>query len=693
MTDQPLPPAGDGGRARPSVPDTEPILSLIPAGEDGETSELREGFCVCYSRFSTKGQKETSITRQYEYHVSCAERHGLKMLPGQHHFIDRARTGARTNNRPSLKAMLELARTGAFKYLFVESIHRLSRRVVTVVTIYEELKDLGIEIIVSGPSSGVVNDITAVFHGLHAQQQRRSILAHTSAGKKQAAARGGNMACVPYGYAKGAASGQLVVFEPHALVVRRIFGLLYRGLSPQQVARLLNVDGVKAPDGGCWSAAAIYNGIIGGIANNTKYCGVNLYNRTQSKTAGDGSKRIVRARKFWKSARVLEWVIVDPSIWISVYRRLSSATASRSRKTPRERSGRRSISIFGGRYFCACGARMNNKSQKSTGLSRIICSSGSADEACGRSRSTSLVWLEYELLSEIEERIVCPEAVDLFRAEYGAELERAQAREAAEASTLRTRIDRLTMWLSRSLLDGVTRGVAKEDVVKQRQAWTAERDMCRSKFEESASKRWPALPEVEAMADLRTQIGRLKAALPFKDETEADMLLVVSLRSLISRIVVRRLPGEEGYTLEITSSLAEGVFGEITVERRCRPTSSAGPRHVAAVEGAQEIARTGRYALLDEDWKAVEPLLSNPRRIDRRAAIDAALLSLRTGVNVAALPSPYGGSSLGHVVRRLARKGSLQTAVDALIAASSPAVTGLDPDALKDIAATLRIRR
>lgn len=683
MANESKPLDGGGRNEQSAPPDYESILSLVPAGSEEEASASDVGFCVCYSRYSSKGQKEDSITRQYEHHVAYANRLSLKMLPGQHHFIDRALTGKEASNRSGLQAMLALARTRAFKYLLIEDIHRLSRRVVDVVTIYEELKKLGIEMIVTGTSSGVVNDMSAVYGGMFAQQQRRVILASTSSGKRQAASRGANMGGIPYGYSKGTKPGDLIVFEPHAQIVRRIFDLLHRGLSPLRVAQLLNSESVPSPAGGSWYSGTIYGGVRGGLIRNTKYCGLNVYDRTQTTGIKGGPTRVLRARKFWKRAQVLDWMIVDPSIWIAVNERLSAATAARTRTSARERGSRTTTSIFSGRYLCGCGARMTYQSQSSSGRLSLICAKSNNSLECNQSRSTSLIWVEYEILSEIEDRIICAEAIDLFRTEYEAELARTQEREAAEIATLRTRIDRLTMWLSRSMVDGVIRGMADEDVVKERQAWTTERERCRINLQKIYSRSKPSVPDPAAMAELRKRIGRLKAELPFKEDTEEDMLLVAALRALVSRVVVRRQPDANPYTLEITSFLAGEGFGETTVERRCRGTSSARPWHIAAVESAVEMARDGRHALDDNEWDRLAPLFKKKQRTDKRTAIDAVLLSLRAGVSVLSLPLPYGGGKIASVVRRMEQTGRLQIVFDVLIAASSPKLRGLDHEQLR----------
>lgn len=656
---------------------TDSVLDLFPAPSDDATPAASGGSFVCYSRFSTAGQKETSIERQYENHLACARRNGLIAAADRHHFTDSAQSGARTENRHGLKALLAFLRTGAARYVLVESIDRLSRRVADVVAIYEEWKTLGVEIILSGSASGQVDDITAVIHALFAQEQRRKIVSITSAGRRQAAAAGGNMARVPYGYDRGTEAGELVIDEEEAIVVRRIFRLLGAGLSPGKIAHLLNSEGIPSPDGRIWLPATIYNRHQG-IVRNAKYCGINLYNRSSGRHTKGRGRFVPKPRKVWSRTRCDAWRIVDPVEWIDVNRMLAERSDSQAGTSSRERTGVRSISIFKDRYFCSCGASMICKGRSPRGLRQIKCSTTFYGPSCGSTKSISLAWVEYELLSEIEERIICPEAIELFEAEYAEETRRILRQDATEGAALRARIETLSDWLAHSLIDAVTRGLATEDVEAQRQVWTSERNSCRAKLAAIAVRR-RLPPDINALKSLRSQIATLKSSLPLREETEADMELTAALRRLVSRIVVSQSGGEEFYTLTVTSSL-DGEDGS-TVERRCRTPVSTKPGRKAAVAAALESAKSGRFALGDDDWALVGPLLERYGPKDKRSIVDGALLVMRTGMPLVALPEPYGGQLLAIGVRRLARRGGLREALEALTRASSPAVSGLATDA------------
>jgi DNA invertase Pin-like site-specific DNA recombinase len=63
----------------------------------------------------------------------------------------------------------------------------------------------------------------------------------------------------PYGYRAERGSKVLVVHEEEARVVRRIFTLRGRGLSPYRIADILNREGRPTRRGGSWTARLVYN--------------------------------------------------------------------------------------------------------------------------------------------------------------------------------------------------------------------------------------------------------------------------------------------------------------------------------------------------------------------------------------------------------------------------------------------------
>lgn len=99
-------------------------------------------------------------------------------------------------------------------------------------------------------------ELTYYLHTLFARQERRRLLARTSAGR-QRKAREGKLAGGTLPYALRWTGVEVVVDEDAAAVVRRIFGLVAGGERPSRIAAMLNAEGVASPSGQRWRARRV----------------------------------------------------------------------------------------------------------------------------------------------------------------------------------------------------------------------------------------------------------------------------------------------------------------------------------------------------------------------------------------------------------------------------------------------------
>lgn len=205
--------------------------------------------CVYYCRYSSEGQKESSIERQIEGCDTYVRLNGLMPLTGGHLFVDRGKSGFYLDGRDDLAALRRLALQGGrgFDQLVCESLDRVSRNVVDVLRIYQEFKALGIEIHVTSGGVGKVDDVHAVFYGFIGMEQRERMLRLMSQGAWRAALRGRHLGGIPYGYRRGAGVGELLVDVDKVRVVDRIYRLFDSGVDATRIARLLNNEKVPSP--------------------------------------------------------------------------------------------------------------------------------------------------------------------------------------------------------------------------------------------------------------------------------------------------------------------------------------------------------------------------------------------------------------------------------------------------------------
>ena len=107
---------------------------------------------------------------------------------------------------------------------------------------------------------------------------------------------------VPYGYRRIAATANatahLVVYEPEATVVRRIFEDYVAGHSIREVVRRLNLDQVPSASGKpVWGTST-----VGRLLCNQSYLGRAYYNRTESipdPHARRRTRQVLRPREQW----------------------------------------------------------------------------------------------------------------------------------------------------------------------------------------------------------------------------------------------------------------------------------------------------------------------------------------------------------------------------------------------------------
>jgi len=115
-------------------------------------------------------------------------------------------------------------------------------------------------------------------------------------------------------------SQQANEIEPgEAAVVERMFREFIAGVSPKQIAKNLNREGVPGPFGGPWSPSTIYgNAKRGtGILNNELYVGRLVWNRLRYVKNPDTGRRVSRLNPTteWMSREVQELRIVPDDLW------------------------------------------------------------------------------------------------------------------------------------------------------------------------------------------------------------------------------------------------------------------------------------------------------------------------------------------------------------------------------------------
>lgn len=214
--------------------------------------------CVGYGRVSTQDQATEGYGLADQRHriEAAAAARGWHLIG---FFEDGGRTGGDLD-RPGLVAGLASLANGEAQALIVAKLDRLSRSLADFASLVEQSHaegwaivalDLGVD--TTTPSGQLLANVMAAF----AQFERDLIRERTTSGRLTKARLGEGWVTgrPPYGYRLR--SGTLEPHPDEAHVVQFIFRKSANGMMRAKVARILNEEGVPAPQGDEWTRHAV----------------------------------------------------------------------------------------------------------------------------------------------------------------------------------------------------------------------------------------------------------------------------------------------------------------------------------------------------------------------------------------------------------------------------------------------------
>ncbi|WP_146180801.1 recombinase family protein [Thalassorhabdomicrobium marinisediminis] len=209
-------------------------------------------------------------------------------------------------------------------------------------------------------------------------------------------------------------TGDLVINETEAEIIRRIFTDYAAGLSARRIATALNEVGVPAPRAPTWSFSTISgNWKRGtGILNNDLYIGERIWNRQRFVKCPQSGKRqaLPNPAETWLREPVPELRIIDEELWDAVKER-QGATRSAILEArcdgdgPQAHNGRRARYLLSGTAECGnCGAGYIMIS-----ADRMGCSAARNRGTCQNRKTIKRLDLEERVLCGLRERLMTPE--------------------------------------------------------------------------------------------------------------------------------------------------------------------------------------------------------------------------------------------------------------------------------------------
>lgn len=417
--------------------------------------------CATYCRYSSDGQRETSIDDQRRGCHKLAHEHQWDVVAD---FADSAISGA-DGSRPQYLAMIAAAKRHEFDVLVIHSLSRLNRDSAEQTRAIRSLKHHGIRIVsVTGgfdTASGSAK-IVAMVTGLQDEMFNDALAANVMRGLEGQALAGRWCGGRVYGYrlrplldeSRRDAYGRpeqigtvLEIDETQACIVREIFERYADGAGCLAIAKSLNARGVPSPGSSWKRKVRRCRGWMGsqvrGMVRNPRYTGLQRWRVSQFATDPDTRKVERRARP---SA---EWVTTtNESLRIvsaELFERALARTQSRTDPDKRLRSGGVPKYPLSGLLKCShCGGNFVVHD-----ATRYECSS-TAKGGCCTAKSVRRDALHAAIMDPIDSHLLAPDRVKRIAKEMDTEAARrlagAQARNAAAPAALQeleARIDRL----------------------------------------------------------------------------------------------------------------------------------------------------------------------------------------------------------------------------------------------------------
>ena len=415
---------------------------------------------VIYARFSTELQSASSLDDQVRLCRERIEQDGHELV---NVYKDRAISGA-SLMRPGIQSLMQDASRGAVDVIYAEALDRISRDQEDVAGFFKRLRFANVKILtlaegeISELHVGLKGTMNALFLKDLADKTRRGLRGRVESGRSG----GGNA----YGYdvvrtnSDGTVeAGERRINLAEAKVVHRIFVAYSQGVSPREIAKTLNREGILGPSGTTWGPSTI-NGNRGrgtGILNNELYIGKLVWNRLRyikDPTTGKRRSRL-NSEKEWIIKEVPKLRVIPEELWEAAKRRQGEMARNTRPDTHRKAFWQlqRPRHLLSGLMKCgACGASFTK-----CGLHRFGCAAARDRATCTNSLTIHGGEIETTILAGLKQRLMEPALFEEFTREFTAELNWQRSKIANEKKTLQGELERVTRQIGK-LVDAIIMG-------------------------------------------------------------------------------------------------------------------------------------------------------------------------------------------------------------------------------------------
>ncbi|MBY5436976.1 recombinase family protein [Rhizobium leguminosarum] len=462
------------------------------------------------------------------------------------------------------------------------TVDRLSRDIEHSAKILKDLRyrDTDLWTVHAGAA---VNDLEMALRSVLSHELVEQIRYRTREGMKMAVSKGRASTCLAYGYRLSQqrdASGDRIrglrdVDPAKAEIVSRIFKMYADGISPRDIAHLLNKEGIIGPRGSAWRDTAIRGAkTVGtGILNNQSYIGRIVWNKREYRKNPDTERRTARMNDAdqWVSKDVPTMRIVSDNLWARARARDAEiGELYQSAKTNRLNATQRPEYLLSRMLECAeCGGpyAISGKDRYSCTNRKKRLPIEALDGACCSNSKTitrheleervlnciPVAFYSMEIFDRISQRMITHE-VNLLKQSPS---QRDELTAALKATTQRQ--NSIIQQISDRAAEGRPRLAALDDQLDEleatREKLAAELNALAEPVEDFQEK----VAKLKAQfnpANMEIIIRKLIFLARHNADEQAKQRLMPIVRDLIQTVVIGKTPGHQPASLQVHSSIA-----------------------------------------------------------------------------------------------------------------------------------------
>jgi DNA invertase Pin-like site-specific DNA recombinase len=533
-----------------------------------------------YARYSSENQREASIEDQFRICREFARKQGWR-IAGE--YSDHAISGA-TLMRPGFQAMMAEALRGKVDVVLAEALDRFSRDQEDTAGLFKRLTFAGVGIVTLAEGDitflhiGLKGTMNAMFLKELADKTRRGLRGRVELGKA-----GGGL-CFGYRIVRTfkdgvVSTGEREVVPEEADIIRRIFQDYIAGISPKQIAKDLNREGLRGPRGALWGPSTIYgNPKRGtGILHNELYIGRLVWNKLRYLKDPDSGKRVSRPNpeSEWVISQVPALRIVDDEQWQAVQARYAAVQKKWRSAEPGKRFRQfvRPKYLFTGMTKCGvCGAGFVVYYRD-----RLGCFGTRERGTCTNTLTIPRHDVESRVLAALQEKLLRQDFFEEFCREFAKEMNRLRMEQRASLSGAKRELERVQRDI-RKVIEAIKAGFPLSELKPEMESLQERKTVLQAQL--AAVDEPPPLLH-PSMGDLyRSKVEELAAALQREDtRLEASE----SLRGLVESIVLTPRDGQLG--IELKGNLAAMLTAAENAKRSPETGDLCVPMKVVAGAG------------------------------------------------------------------------------------------------------------